>query len=520
MKKSESSILEKSLKVIAKSSFFVFVIIFISKLLSYIYRIIIARYFDPEVYGLFSLSLMVASWFLTAAALGLNSGIERYISFYRGRKEFKKIKYLLKWSTIFLTITSVIAWAVLFLGSRLIATYVFKNPNLEIFLQISSFLIPVSLITTPFLLALKSFEKVAVYSFIVNVGQSIVKILFLVGLILIGLNSLSIPMSYVLGWVFVMIVSYFAFKYYVPGILTRGDIPREDKKKIAREVFYFSLPVLFNSTFGALFTWLDTFALGFFRTTAEVGIYNVAIPIAAMLVFVPDIFLQIFNPVITKEYSKGNMEVVKETSKQVAKWIFAFNLPILLIIVLFPGAVINILFGEQYLAAMNSLRILSIGMFFTSFMSVSNNLLTVMGKTKTIFYNYLAASVFDLILNLLLVQRYGMVGVALSTLASCLIVGVLATIQVKRLLGFVIFRRKMITILFVSLIPTALLLFIDLAIKNHNLMSLALFGILFFVMYFALILITSGFDKNDIFIMKTIMKKARIPGSNYLFGKK
>ena len=77
--------IDKSLKLIAKSSIIILCGIFISKLLTYIYRIIIARTFGPEIYGVFSLILMIVGILTPIINLGLNEGLLRFISLSRGK---------------------------------------------------------------------------------------------------------------------------------------------------------------------------------------------------------------------------------------------------------------------------------------------------------------------------------------------------------------------------------------------------------------------------------------------------
>ena len=96
------------LKLLAKSSLIVFVGLIFSKFFTYIYKIIIARYFGPEIYGLFSLVLIIFLWVGAFASLGLSEGILRYIPFYRGKKELNKIKYILRFSIIVLIFSSIL----------------------------------------------------------------------------------------------------------------------------------------------------------------------------------------------------------------------------------------------------------------------------------------------------------------------------------------------------------------------------------------------------------------------------
>ncbi len=69
MKGSSSSEINTGLKMLAKSSMIVLIGIFLSKLFTYIYRIVIARYFGPEVYGVFSLALIILGFFIAFSSL-------------------------------------------------------------------------------------------------------------------------------------------------------------------------------------------------------------------------------------------------------------------------------------------------------------------------------------------------------------------------------------------------------------------------------------------------------------------
>ena len=64
MNKKKENLFDRSLVLLVKSSFVVFVGLFFSKICTYGYRIVVARYYGPEVYGLFALSLMVIGWFI------------------------------------------------------------------------------------------------------------------------------------------------------------------------------------------------------------------------------------------------------------------------------------------------------------------------------------------------------------------------------------------------------------------------------------------------------------------------
>ena len=77
MEEGKKEEISKGLKLIAQSSVFVFMAFMFSKIFGYLYRIVIARHFGPEVYGLFSLSIVIVGWFVAISWLGFVEGILR-----------------------------------------------------------------------------------------------------------------------------------------------------------------------------------------------------------------------------------------------------------------------------------------------------------------------------------------------------------------------------------------------------------------------------------------------------------
>ena len=153
--------INKELKLIAKLSLVIFIGIFLSKLLTYVYRIIIARHFGPEIYGLFSLAIMISGWFIIFSSLGLAEGLLRYIPWYRGEKKYNKIKYILKLSITITFVTGIISGFLLFILAEFISLKLFHNSNLIIFLQVFSVIIPIFLLARIFLTVLQAFEKIS-----------------------------------------------------------------------------------------------------------------------------------------------------------------------------------------------------------------------------------------------------------------------------------------------------------------------------------------------------------------------
>lgn len=498
--------LEHSLKLFAKTSFIVFIGIFLSKIFTYVYRIIIARTFGGEIYGLFSLTLMIFGFFAAFSTFGLQRGLLRYVSLYRGKNEKEKIKYILNFSLKFLLIVTIFSGALLFLFSEIISINIFHNEGLTIFLRLFAIFVPILVFSAIFHAILRAYEKISLYSFIGNILLTFTQLIFIIIFIFFGLKKGAIIFSYNLGILAMLVASFLFCKYKLPEVFGKPKIEKKEKKKITNELFSYSWPIMFLGLIMSLFSWMDSFAIGFFKTAVEVGVYNAAVPIALLLGTVPALFLQLFFPLITKEYSKKNFGLIEQLSKQIGKWIFVLNLPFIIIMFLFPGAIINLFFGSEYIAAANSLRMLSIGFFFYSIFILSENFLSMMGKSKTILLNLIIASTVNIILNLILVPRYGINGAAFSTMLSYIIWSLLSFFVARHYISITPLRRSMIKISLISIIPLMLLFFIKQFVPI-NFLSLILLGILFLLVYFLLIFLTGCLDRNDLMILKAIKKK-------------
>ncbi|MCK5043466.1 flippase [Candidatus Pacearchaeota archaeon] len=498
--------LDKFLKLIAKSSVIVFVSLILSKIFTYAYRIIIARSFGPEVYGLFSLAIMILGWFIAFSSLGLSEGLLRYVALYRGEKKTNKIRFILKTSITIIFFSTIISAIILFLLSEFISINLFHNPSLIIFLKIFSILIPLGVFSNIFLSVIRAYEKINWHAFILNILQNAIKLITLGILIILGFKTNAVIFSYFLGVLIVLIASYLVCRYKIPEIFEKYTLQKKIQKNITKELFSYSWPVLFLGLLGGILYSADSFVLGYFKSTLEVGFYNAAVPIALLLSIAPQLFTRLFFPLITREYSRRNIKIIKGLSQQVGKWIFILNFPFFIIMVFFPGVLINILFGKEYLIAENALRILAIGAFFSSLATISSNLILMMGKTKIFLINLISVFIFNITLNIILIPKYGLNGAAFSTMLSGIILSFVLLFQAHYYTSIWPLRRKMLRIFIVTLIPIALLRGIKQFIVINNL-SLILMGLFFFLSYVLLIFLTGCLDKNDFMILRNIKKK-------------
>src|SRR3989344_7794674 len=225
----ETNRLNNSLKILAKSSILILFGAIFSKVITLFYRVVIARYFEPEVYGLFSLALMISGLFIAISSMGLNAGLLRYISLYRAKKDISKIRHVLLVSSLFLLFTSTLSALLLFSLSELISVKIFNNTDLIIFLKIFSISIPLGVFMQLFLSIILAYEMVKWYTGIFHFLNNFIKLVSLLALIFIGLGSNAITLSYILGLLASCITLYIVSKYYISEIFGRYHLSKKER---------------------------------------------------------------------------------------------------------------------------------------------------------------------------------------------------------------------------------------------------------------------------------------------------
>ncbi|MEI2420040.1 polysaccharide biosynthesis C-terminal domain-containing protein, partial [Arthrospira platensis SPKY2] len=143
-----------------------------------------------------------------------------------------------------------------------------------------------------------------------------------------------------------------------------------------------------------------------------VAFYSLAVKLMTMLSMVIVAINVNMSPIIALLFSTKQMKELQKTLKKAALFIFAINLTIGAIIILFGKFVLSF-FGPQYSVSYTPLIVLVIGQVFSSLFGNVAVYLNMTNK-QSVFKTMLLLAVFiNLILNTLLIPNYEMLGAAI-----------------------------------------------------------------------------------------------------------
>jgi O-antigen/teichoic acid export membrane protein len=248
--------------------------------------------------------------------------------------------------------------------------------------------------------------------------------------------------------------------------------------------------------------------IGAMMTAKDVGLYQTALPTSQFLM-IPLVALGgLFLPVTAELLAKKKTCEINETYQIVTKWAFYVVFPMFLVLFLYSGAVINMLFGFEYIEAETALSILSISSLVYMLNGFSMNILNLLEKNNFLLANSVITLAVAAVLNFMLIPIFGINGAAIAMTISYSIFTSLCIIEAHHFCGGHPFHRDMLKAVVAGLISVAVIYFATrFLFSDLTIVILAPMLVIFIAFYSLLLLVMKGVGKEDIMILRAIEKK-------------
>lgn len=220
------------------------------------------------------------------------------------------------------------------------------------------------------------------------------------------------------------------FLKFKPPQLTDAE-PRYETARWLKSSIPFGLTTALSTINGQT----DIIALGIFGPDANVGIYRVAVQMAALVIFGLQVVNNIQGPHIAHMYATGDMVKLRQLINRSSQAVLAIAVPSVLVIVLFGKPIIRLFFGHEFEAAYGPLVILCFGQLVNAGMGSVQSLLNMTGHEKESMKSVLVGAVLNLLLCFTLIPRWGMTGAAVATSVTLVVWNVLMWRKVRQHLG-------------------------------------------------------------------------------------
>lgn len=181
----------------------------------------------------------------------------------------------------------------------------------------------------------------------------------------------------------------------------------------------------------AIYAQTDKIMIGsMIKDISLVGIYSVATTIVNLWSFVPNSIITAYNPSIVSAKNTSYELYIKRV-KQLYSIILWASILYAVFITIFSKLIITILYGTKYLAASTSLSISVWGVMFSFAGVVREIWLVNENKQKFSKWFALIGAIVNVILNIIMIPLLGIVGAAIATCITQIMVGLIGNLFFK-----------------------------------------------------------------------------------------
>jgi O-antigen/teichoic acid export membrane protein len=370
---------------------------------------IITKILGAEDYGLFVQFIVTIGLITSFSTLGLPYTTVRFLA---GEKEKERICDDLYSTFSLIALASVVISIFILLLSNQISEILFDGEKILVLLI--ALLIPIESLNGSFQNVFRVFQNVKIYT-IVTIVRTLVETLASITVVLSGFGIIQVAITVVLIRAITMVI------LLITTVRSVG-FKRPTFSRM-RDYLKFGLPTIPSNIASWVTDSSDRYIISFFWGIIYVGYYNPAYALGSMI----QIFMTPVNfvlvAVVSKIYEENNLDLLRDIFKYSIKYFLMISIPAFFGLSLLSRPILTVLTtpeiaDQSYLVT----PFIAFSMLLTGIGGVATGLSLYLAKRTDIsMINWMIVATTNIILNMLLVPRWGIVGAAAATMAAFIV---------------------------------------------------------------------------------------------------
>ena len=481
------------MSIVVKQSFFNLITIGIAFIIGAVNTLYLyPTFLGSKLQGLVIALLAISNLIQPFLSFGTQHAVIRFYSRYKSKKEKDAVLTL---SLIIPFIVTIIVIPIFYLYYEQIKNVLFQSENT---LSKYAYVILFIAVSTSFFEIFYSWVRVKLKSVFGNFLKELYPRLLITSLLisytLDFLNFESFILFLIYGYYLrLLIVMIYSF------IINKPKINFSFKKDF-KEIFRYSFLILLSGAASSIILDIDKSMLSSILTVENVAYYSVAIFIAAVIEIPGRAMFQILSPIVAEVINKNNKKKLKYLLKKSSTNLVLISSLFFLIINLNLNDFYEMLNQEGYSKGIPIVIVVSFAKLYSMSIGCVNNIITNSKYYYFIFWFSIISSVLAVVLNLYLIQDYGIIGAAYATFLVILIMNSLKLYLVKS--KFKIHPYSYDTLKIVILTTSIYVIFYNLKLTFEPVISIAVKSILIVILYTLAAYIFKLSDDVNIFFDK------------------
>jgi O-antigen/teichoic acid export membrane protein len=437
----------------------------------------LARRMGPEIYGNYGVVMALLLWIEVGAISGIPTAVQKFVS-----SKMNDSRIILKKACQLQIVYVSLLFFVSFLCAPVIGR-LFQDNHLSFYFRIA--LWDIWLYSFFFILmalqnGLHQFKKQAYLILVYSVSKLACVIIFVS-----VFNSLTGAfLANIAGSLIGLVYGIYYWR--------RAQLPDYTSSFRWSTLFQFAWPVAIFSLAINLFLNVDLWMVKYFVGGEVPGYYNAAATIARIPYFLFFGLSATVMPALSKKLSENDHNGAERIIRIAVRFLLISVIPLALLILSYGKEGMMVLFGEEYMASGEIVKILIWGISLLALFFLLTTILNADNRPKTTMMVTIGAILLNIVLNCILTPVYHARGAALSTTIS-LFVGCVVV-------AFIVFRRFGSIVSWISMVRLAaassVLFVLSKLIRVEGILVFGI-GSLLMVLYFVTLWITREIGKKD-----------------------
>lgn len=471
---------------LSKNTLYSFVNQFITIAIPFITFPYVSRVLGPESYGTVNFAISIVALFGIFGGIGLTSYATREVA--KCKEDTNKL------SKIFIEIFLIQSLLTMLVYIIYLTFIWVSNGGNKAFLLffINGFTLFTNLFTFQwFFMGIENFKYI-------TIRDAIVKICFVITIFLFIHESNDLILYMILNLISLILSAVLNCLSLLKKIKIR-------KYKLKFQYHFKAIILALTMSFiSTLSIQLNPILLGSIATKENLGYYNVGLKLVTMAVSIISSALIVILPRLSYMNEKEDKDGQVAMVKKISDLLMLFSLPASLGLFLYSKSIVLILFGQEYVKAVNVSEITAICLIIMPLTGVLYNYIYSNDKEHIAIYTMIISLIVSICINILLVPKYLFIGAAICFVIVEFVKMVIYIFFVKKLnKDIVIFSFKTVQYIIVGLV-TWVIPFI--MIRPYNLIEIVLSIILSFILYISILIVF----KNPYCLMLIKMVKTMI----------
>lgn len=491
---------DQAIRDIFKGAGIVYAGLVLEIFISFLAQLFAARYLNTAEFGGITTGLALLNLGAIVATLGLDEGLVRYLprKTAADRSEIARVAFLI------VVPVSITLSVLIVSNAGFLATNVLRDTSVTTSIRIFGAAIPFASVLMLSIGGIRGREISRYRVYVENIIRPTLRFGFVIAAVVLGLGqagfALAYAIPYAVGAVVAVLLLLRAFETD-PLAGATGAVTDFVADGAAAFVRY-SLPMTVSRATSFVYRSADIFLLLFFLDAGAVGAYGVAYA-AGRLVGLFSMAVNFLGaPIASKIEATSGAQDMVAAHQPVLRWLVILSVPAMTPLLLFPESFIISVYRPRYAPGAAALAVLAVTFAVDNVFNALGNLLRGLGKARPLAFNGIVAAVTNVALNIVLIPRYGIVGAALATLASYVLMDALMAGELWYFADRFPLSRPVVTPAVVGLPLVGLAWLVRDAIPT-SLPGLVAFGAMFATVYMLLLLLVLGFEPEEVMLIRS-----------------